>query len=674
MKSNVHKILILLLLGTALSVTVYGKDRPVASPVDLIESDYRAGRIDLDTKVLLQIQTIKTPDKLPQRYMSASGDVIRYTDRSATLILLEIRRVWDQLSPEVQLAASEVIQRLPAEFFYNSPGGFFKLHYNDTGVNAVPLADDNANTIPDFVENCAAYLDTAYEKHVALGYADPPSDGTEGGDSLYDIYFENIGFYGYVVNETQGPETWDDFITFMVMHNDFVGFPPNSDPESQVAGSAKATAAHEFHHSVQLGYDATIDLWFLESDATHMEDIVYDHVDDNYNYLLSFFDWPQTALTENTSPHYYSSFVWEMFLIEKFDTSLIRALWEGARFNPFPKVMNDTLLGRYGWTLDSAFSEFVNWNYCTGNRADALHYSEGASYPPVWVDRTHSIYPVGLQAGPASPAGYGSCYVSFFPGTAAGTLHLTFNGDDARDWSAWLIKSTADNVHTFEQITLDAINESGSIDIPEFQNYYRIALAAANISENTATAPFFYSASVSVPYGVSTSWLEVDSAVYSGGLRKFEVLATNDAPVADILSLTAWDDLGWIVADTVSESLLPGEDTVFTFSVTPPQGTPLGTLSNMQYKVWSWGDTSQNVVGDAVGMTELQRGDVDFSGAVDISDLTSFVDYLFAGGPLPQPVEESADVDCSFDVNITDLTTFVEYLFQAGPAAPCNPY
>ncbi len=673
MKNTVYNFLLIALLASAVTVSAVGKDRPVVSPVGLIESDYLAGRIDLDTKVLLQLKTIKSPEELPQRYRSDLTSSPRFTDRSATLILLEIRRIWDQLSYETKLAANPAFERLPSDFFFDSPGGFFKLHYNDTGVNAVPLADDNSNGVPDFVEKCAAYLDTSHTKHVLLGYVNPPSDGTEGGDSLYDIYFENSGYYGYVVNETQGPEPWDDFITFMVMNKDFLGFPPNSDPEGQVAGAAKATAAHEFHHSVQFSYNATIDLWFLESDAVHMEDIVFDQTDDNYNYLQAFFDWPQTSLTENTI-HAYSCFVWEMFLVEKFDTSLIRAIWEGVRFDPLFDVMSDTLSGRYGWSLDSAFSEFINWNYCTANRADTFHYSEAATYPSVWVDRTHSIYPVALQPGPASPAGYGSCYVSFFPGTSAGTLHLTFNGDNDRDWSAWLIKSTADNVHSFEKMTLESVNKSGTIDIPEFHNYYRVALAAANLSEFSATAAFFYSASVSVPYGVSTTWMTTDSAVYSGGIRKFEVLAVNDAPVTDILSITAWDDRGWILPDTVNESLLPGEDTVFTFSVTPPQGTALGMLSNMQYKVWSWGDTSQNVVGDAVGEIQLQRGDINFSGSIDISDLTFFVDYLFGGGPLPQPVEESADFDCTVDVNITDLTSFVEFLFMAGPAAPCNPY
>ena len=60
------------------------------------------------------------------------------------------------------------------------------------------------------------------------------------------------------------------------------------------------------------------------------------------------------------------------------------------------------------------------------------------------------------------------------------------------------------------------------------------------------------------------------------------------------------------------------------------------------------------------------RGDMDHSGALDISDLTYFVDYLFSGGSAPICSEES-DVDGSGATDITDLTYLVDYLFSGGP-------
>ena len=673
MANLMKQLLLISLLLFSGNLVSAAAQKAAVSPVSLIESDYKAGRIDIDTWALLQIQTIKSPDSLPDRYKLELPESGSFADRSATLILLEIKRNWDLFSPQTQLALSTAIPRLPADFSFASPGGFFRLHYNDTGVNAVPLTDANFNTIPDFVENCAAYLDSSYDKHVLLGYMEPPSDDTAGGDDLYDIYFENTGYYGYVVNESNGPQPWNDVVSFMVLNSDFLGFPPNNDPEGQVAGAAKATAAHEYHHAVQFAYDITESRWFLESDATHMEDIVFDATDDNYNYLSLFFGSPQVALTDS-SDHAYSAFVWEMFMVEKFDTSLIRGLWEGARYDQIFTVMSDTLLGRYGWSLDSAFSEFTRWNICTGIRADAVHFSEAAEYPAAMIGRSHSIYPVSLQNSPTSPAGYGASYISLYPGVAAGTLHLNFNGNDSRDWSAWIVKSTSDDSHEFEQITLDPTTKQGTLEVANFHDYYRVILIGANISEFSAPASFSYSATVTIPYGVTAIAVTSDSAVYSGGERQFQVSATNEAPVTDILSIVAWDDSGWVPLDTTSESLMPGEDTVFTFDVVPPQGTPLGSMSNLHYKVWSWGDPSKAEYGDLVAKTVLQRGDNNFSGGVDISDLTYMVDYLFVGGGAPLPIAEAGDLDCSLDVKISDLTSFVEYLFNGGPYPPCNPY
>ena len=68
-------------------------------------------------------------------------------------------------------------------------------------------------------------------------------------------------------------------------------------------------------------------------------------------------------------------------------------------------------------------------------------------------------------------------------------------------------------------------------------------------------------------------------------------------------------------------------------------------------------------------------GDVNGSmgNQADISDLTYMVDFLFAGGPAPDPIE-SGDVNCSgggTPCDISDLTYFVDYLFGGGPA-PCE--
>ncbi|MBU2625870.1 MAG: thrombospondin type 3 repeat-containing protein [candidate division Zixibacteria bacterium] len=63
-------------------------------------------------------------------------------------------------------------------------------------------------------------------------------------------------------------------------------------------------------------------------------------------------------------------------------------------------------------------------------------------------------------------------------------------------------------------------------------------------------------------------------------------------------------------------------------------------------------------------------GDADGSGEIDIDDIVYLVQYIFSGGPAPDPLE-SADADCSGDIDIDDAVYIVEYIFSGG-AVPCE--
>lgn len=68
----------------------------------------------------------------------------------------------------------------------------------------------------------------------------------------------------------------------------------------------------------------------------------------------------------------------------------------------------------------------------------------------------------------------------------------------------------------------------------------------------------------------------------------------------------------------------------------------------------------------------ILRGDADASGAVNISDLTFLVAYLFQGGIEP-PCDGNGDVDGSGSTNVSDLTYLATHLFQGGEAPPGCP-
>jgi choice-of-anchor B domain-containing protein len=71
------------------------------------------------------------------------------------------------------------------------------------------------------------------------------------------------------------------------------------------------------------------------------------------------------------------------------------------------------------------------------------------------------------------------------------------------------------------------------------------------------------------------------------------------------------------------------------------------------------------------GCIVAMTGDVDESGSITSSDVIYEVNYVFKGGPTPQPVEAAGDVNCSGDVTSADVIYLVNYVFKSGPA-PCD--
>jgi hypothetical protein len=64
-------------------------------------------------------------------------------------------------------------------------------------------------------------------------------------------------------------------------------------------------------------------------------------------------------------------------------------------------------------------------------------------------------------------------------------------------------------------------------------------------------------------------------------------------------------------------------------------------------------------------------GDADGNDMVNISDAVYLIEYIFGGGPPPEPLL-SGDVDCNQTVNISDAVYLISYIFSSGPA-PCDP-
>ncbi|MBU1319239.1 MAG: DUF1028 domain-containing protein [candidate division Zixibacteria bacterium] len=63
-------------------------------------------------------------------------------------------------------------------------------------------------------------------------------------------------------------------------------------------------------------------------------------------------------------------------------------------------------------------------------------------------------------------------------------------------------------------------------------------------------------------------------------------------------------------------------------------------------------------------------GDADWSGQPDIDDVVYLIQFIFAGGALPDPYE-AGDADCTGEIDIDDVVFMIQYIFGGGPA-PCS--
>jgi hypothetical protein len=64
-------------------------------------------------------------------------------------------------------------------------------------------------------------------------------------------------------------------------------------------------------------------------------------------------------------------------------------------------------------------------------------------------------------------------------------------------------------------------------------------------------------------------------------------------------------------------------------------------------------------------------GDVNDDGTIQSADIIYAVNYLFKGGPEPQPAEPSVDVNCDGTSTASDLISMVIYVFKSGDP-PCD--
>lgn len=445
--------------------------------------------------------------------------------RCATPIFLELSSVWDKLSQEAKNSLGKYYGRptYVSESIYDTPGEHFKIHYTTIGEDSVFQAGVDVNPpdgVPDYVNRCADIFDSVWAKEVdSLGYEPPPSDDwyqPNGGDGRYDVYLKNINqsYYGYSQPESSLAAKPISYTSYIVVRNDYSMYGYYEDKLDIL----RVTAAHEFFHAIQFGYDATefeytdpydpktFKPYWMEMSAVWMEDVCYDQINDYVNYLPWFYDYPWLSLktfSYNWSVpeslfHAYGSCVFPIFLSEKFGTDIIRRIW--VRCSWFDSASFDfstdaVLYFDYGSNLNEEFRQFTIWNYFTGVRADpTCFFSEGNLFDTVAVSQTHYSYPVYDSSIIHPPSNLASNYIRFVTGGSPGGLRIHFDGEDEAAWKVSLIGYKPALAPLLEEFDLDSLNQEGTLEVYNWQDYQEIILIPAVVNWDSAIFTYSYTA------------------------------------------------------------------------------------------------------------------------------------------------------------------------------------
>jgi len=147
-------------------------------------------------------------------------------------------------------------------------------------------------------------------------------------------------------------------------------------------------------------------------------------------------------------------------------------------------------------------------------------------------------------------------------------------------------------------------------------------------------------------------------------LRKVDETGPPDEP----LFFFAWDGAG--VATPAC-----GLFCRMFYRVSGPGTIVIDTSTHPYYGSMSMGDPNGPVAVSWKGpytfdVVRSLLGDLNRDGNVNVTDVVRLIQYLFKGGPPPEPVEV-ADANRDGGVSITDVVFLVNYIFKAGPEPAC---
>ena len=443
---RVALVVVAALIAFPLTTAVAGPARlrrtpsPTLAASDALARAFQNGRLSEAELALERARSLFELRKVRAEY----GDVARPDPHSASLFLTDLALSLRDLSGGDRGAAQDILAR-PTEGGTSEPfGGPYDVREEapfcsiNVCIHYVTSTGDAPSSPTWHQEASTIFQDVWNAEITQMGFRAPKSDlssDDNGGNRKLDVYIKDLGDFGvYGYCTTDDPRTeirtvfWN-FSAFCVVDDDFT--PDQYNTGANGLNALKVTAAHEFFHAVQIGYDAGEDGWLREGTAVWMEDEVYDEIDDSAQYLragpLAF---PQISL--DAEPPEDSQFVsfpygaWVFFrhLSEQplFGPAAILDIW--TRLDSKTRDHDDVysvqaiqqMAAAQGTSLRDQYATFAAHGVAPG-----AFFEEGIEnqYPPVPMDQTVELTTAAPTVASTTVNGVDhltSRYFAFTPG------------------------------------------------------------------------------------------------------------------------------------------------------------------------------------------------------------------------------------------------------------------
>jgi len=321
----------------------------------------------------------------------------------------KLRQDWNNLEPATQKALAKTVALLPSwvgnaagERKFSLPGGRFLIHYTTTGTDAPPQIDNDFDGIPDWVETVAQTFESVASEYSRLGWRLAPTAS----GAPYDVYLRDLAsqkMYGQTTSSQALPSAgfFNGFGSYMEIDNNFTdsiyqnALSGSQSVNQKALSNLQITAAHEYHHAIQYGYNFYFDIWYAEASSTWHEDELYDSVNQLYNYIPAWFRNSTLAIdtpVDTTTGGGYGRWIFNRYLVEQHGTGVVKAAWDKlAALNspgnnndiPMVPVLESLLLtAPYNSSLGTDFFAFAKRVYLRDWKSHTDEISLIHSYTP----------------------------------------------------------------------------------------------------------------------------------------------------------------------------------------------------------------------------------------------------------------------------------------------------